>query len=246
MYTHDNTRPGVAGSSRDWARYVWPILVGCSPVSPGCAHCVSAYYVGGEVARARRFTGLAEAKGGGFRWTGKVDLDWSSASTPGRWPVGERIFVAPFSDLFHPSVPGEFIRRSFYTMARDPEHVYLVLTKRAARASSMLSTIPHGPHIYLGVSIENQDAAEERLPLFADHLDWMIWANLEPLLGPVDLTPALDYLDWVAVGPEFGVGARECRGEWVEAVYGQARAAGVPIWVKGLLDGMRVEEAPNL
>lgn len=58
--------------------------------------------------------------------------------------------------------------------------------------------------------------------------------SIEPLIGPVEIGGYLQQIDWVIVGGESGPNARPCRIEWIRAIVGQCKAAGVPCFVKQL------------
>jgi protein gp37 len=107
--------------------------------------------------------------------------------------------------------------------------------------------------VWLGVSVENQPAADERIPLLLETPAAVRFLSCEPLLGPVDLETALSVYDrhgepsgprcnpdgspaigWVIVGGESGQQARPCDRAWIEALVGQCREAGVPCFVKQL------------
>jgi protein gp37 len=103
-------------------------------------------------------------------------------------------------------------------------------------------------NVHVGVSVENQAAADERIPLLLETPAAVRFLSVEPLLGPVDLRPwlALDRagaytksghqhpVDWVIVGGESGPGARPCDVAWIRSVVEQCKAAGVPCFVKQL------------
>ncbi len=112
------------------------------------------------------------------------------------------------------------------------------------------------PNVWLGVSVEDQQRADERIPLLLQTPAAVRWVSAEPLLGPVDLTnvwlpdgDALgrdlfshgtgDGLAWVVVGGESGPGARSCDVAWVRSILRQCRDAGVPAFCKQL--GSNVE-----
>jgi hypothetical protein len=59
-----------------------------------------------------------------------------------------------------------------------------------------------------------------------------IGLSLEPLVGPVDLTPWAHDLQWVIVGGESGPQARPCRVEWVRSLVRQCAEAGLRCFVK--------------
>jgi protein gp37 len=110
------------------------------------------------------------------------------------------------------------------------------------------------PNVWLGVSVEDQAAADERIPALLDTPAAVRSLSCEPLLEPVDLEPWLRrvatsgpgwrmtggsamaiadiVLDWVIVGGESGPGARPCDVGWIRDIVGQCRAAEVPVFVK--------------
>ena len=118
------------------------------------------------------------------------------------------------------------------------------------------------PNVWLGVSVENQAAADKRIPLLLQCPAAVRWVSAEPLLGPVDFSFNTDtchcgehvnhgwdgghlgvpivssYLiegiDWVVVGGESGRSARPCDVSWVRGVVEQCAGAGVPVFVKQL------------
>lgn len=98
------------------------------------------------------------------------------------------------SDLFHEAVPDEFIERVLTTVAHSTRHTYQVLTKRPARMREFMQrwTDMNGQpqsNLHLGVSIEDQATADERIPILLQAPAAVRWISAEPLLGPVDLSP---------------------------------------------------------
>lgn len=105
------------------------------------------------------------------------------------------------------------------------------------------------PNVWLGVSVEDQKRADERIPVLLNTPAAVCFVSCEPLLGPLKLHgervhmeggvhvhDGWDYreLDWVIVGGESGQGARPCTVEWIEAIVDECRAAEVPVFVKQL------------
>src|SRR5690606_13125711 len=78
----------------------------------------------------------------------------------------------------------------------------------------------------------NQQWANIRIPALLETPAAVRWVSAEPLLGPVDLSPWLDCLDWVVVGGESGPGARPMAEEWAAALVEQCQRAGVPVFFK--------------
>lgn len=117
-------------------------------------------------------------------------------------------------------------------------------------------------NVAVGVSVENQMAADVRIPALIKMPARWRWVSAEPLLGPIDFTSVrfpngsyenvlrtevlefakpiigkLNGIDWVAVGGESGsksVVARPCNVEWIFSIVHQGEVAGVPIYVKQL------------
>jgi protein gp37 len=117
------------------------------------------------------------------------------------------VFVNSMSDLFHDSIPDEFIARVWAVMTATPQHTYQILTKRHGRmrsllgkgADHMLSLLgpPPGatnlvpwplPNVWLGVSVEDQKRADLRIPALLATSAAVRFLSCEPLLGPVDLS----------------------------------------------------------
>lgn len=159
------------------------------------------------------------------------------------------------SDLFHKSVPVDFILRVFDVMRKANWHQYQVLTKRAERLEELNPVIPWAPHIWMGVSVESQDYAFriDHLRRINAHIQFI---SFEPLLGPVD-TLDLRGMHWAIVGGESGPGSRPMREEWVVGIRDHCRRAKVPFFFKQwggvnkkrngrLLDGRTWDEMPSL
>ena len=131
-------------------------------------------------------------------------------------------------DLFKPNMT---------TIARQmKEHVY-----KFNPADMPLRTLgPPFPNVWLGVSVENQRMADERIPLLTETPVAVRFISAEPLLEEIDLSsPILEAdcaacLDWVIVGGESGPYARPCDLAWVRSIREQCRSASVPCFVKQL------------
>lgn len=230
----------MADHSRiDWTDATWNPVTGCSKVSPGCQHC------------------YAERLSHRFGWTTKpwtapyaadnVQLHPERLAQPLRWRQPRRIFVNSMSDLFHDQVPDAFLVEVFATILRAPQHTFQVLTKRPARMRSWMQDPPRAlvrpdglgwppPNLWLGVSVEDQRRAQERLPLLASTPAAVRFVSCEPLLGPVDLAVWLAGLDWVIVGAESGPDARPMDDAWVRTLRDQCQMAGVAFWFKQRVD----------
>ena len=254
----------------EWTDATWNPIRGCSRVSDGCRHCYAETVANRFKGEGQPYEGLI-AKGG--QWNGKiVEID-DLIDQPLRWRRPRRIFVNSMSDLFHENVPDDTIDRIFAVMAVAERHTFQVLTKRPERMRSYLSQDRRRewadwavnlwggvdsdalhdaimaddkvlPNVWLGVSVEHQKAADERIPHLLATPAAVRWISAEPLLGPVDLDcwPEtgcsrnwLDEeggIDWVVVGGESGPHARPMHPEWARSLRDQCAAAGVPFLFK--------------
>lgn len=193
----------------EWADATWGPVTGCTEVSPGCDHCYAKTF-------AERWRGTP---GHYFEQGFDVVLRPDKLDLPLRWKKPRRIFVNSMSDLFHAEVPDEFIARVFAVMALAPQHTFQVLTRRHGRMRSLLTsetfmqdliqyvvaaevhegltfdgdeyTLRSLPNVWLGVSVENQQWADIRIPALLDTPAAVRFLSCEPLLGPVDLSPWL-------------------------------------------------------
>lgn len=123
---------------------------------------------------------------------------------------------------------------------------------RAKRMLRELSKDPHRPvmvgktlagtwpwhHVWLGVSVENAAAANERIPELLQTPATLRFLSCEPLLGPVKLLVAPLFneppgrIDWVIAGGESGKGARPMHPEWVRSLRDDCQTAKVPFFFK--------------
>ena len=280
----------------EWTDATWNPITGCSVISAGCKHCYAMKLAGGRLQHHSSRAGLTVDTKAGPVWTGEVRLNGEWLDQPIRWARQRMVFVCAHSDLFHESVPDEWIDSIFGVMwaclygrnERDG-HIFQVLTKRAERMRDYFKTDrrevwaraavnygggidpdglwdqvvgfdgPH-PRIWLGVSVENQEAADERIPMLLDTPAAVRWISAEPLLGPINLR-AIEHpnysvladslagidsrgtgwgesirpgpvLDWVVVGGESGPLSRPMHPEWARSLRDQCAATGTPFMFK--------------
>ena len=221
-------------SAIEWTDATWNPVTGCTKVSPGCAHCYAETF-------AERFRGTP-----GHPYEQGFDLKLWPARLylPLSWKTPRRIFVNSMSDLFHEDVPEEFIRKVFEVMTRCPHHIFQVLTKRVERmktwtlmnfssTDSKATERPLWPgHVWLGVSVENQDY-EWRIEYLQATPAKLRFLSIEPLLGPVRLNASrLQGIHWVIVGGESGPRARPMDPRWVQYIRRQSEKYNVPFFFK--------------
>jgi protein gp37 len=209
-----------SSSSIEWTESTWNPVTGCTQISPGCMHCYAERM-------AKRLQAMGQANYvNGF----KVMMHDHAAELPLAWKKPRMIFVNSMSDLFHQAIPVEFILRVFDVMRRADWHQYQLLTKRSDRLLGLDARLDWQPHVWMGVSVENQDCQFRIDHLRQTHAQTK-FLSLEPLLGPL---PDLDLsgIDWVIVGGESGPNARPMKPAWITEIRDQCRKAQVAFFFK--------------
>jgi protein gp37 len=134
------------------------------------------------------------------------------------------------SDLFHESIPFDFIQRVFGIMGETPQHTYQILTKRAGRLREASVRLRWPTNVWMGVSVESQKywGRVEELRETDAHVRFL---SLEPLLGPIT-SMKLDGIDWVIAGGESGPKARPMNPAWIRNIRDACIAQGVAFHFK--------------
>lgn len=186
-------------SAIEWTQATWNCLRGCTRVSEGCRFCYAMLIAARFSKPGQAYEGLAYFDNDGHpHWTGRVRLVEELLDQPLRWKRPRRIFVNSMSDLFHGSISDEDIWRVLWVMRKAHWHTFQVLTKRPDRMLELLrGTNNWGANIrlkqawnnvWLGVSVEDQKTADERIPLLLETPAAVRWISAEPLLGNIDLS----------------------------------------------------------
>lgn len=151
---------------------------------------------------------------------------------------------------YEPDLDGEATRDAF--IEGQAQAIY---EKRHGEDPSMWLAVHQPlPNVWLGVSVEDQDRADERIPLLLQTPAAVRWISAEPLLGPLDVEQYLRIdgchtfsdgeslpticcechgkgsprLDWVVTGGESGPKARPSHPDWFRSVRDECATAGVP------------------
>lgn len=240
----------------------WNPVVGCQRYSIGCRKC---WLLGGATNR-----GIIEWQQG----LGNIPKD-IPANQPYLMekrlnaktlkPKNGIVGVVQHSDLFWDKTPDETIHRILDVVddvaamkaKRNNPTKYILWTKRAERlAAFMGKRYPDGVPQYLacGISIENQEIANERMPYLVKIKGWR-FVMIEPMVGPIDLAPWIKEVHWVVAGSETGgADAATLDPDWLRRLRDQSVAQGVPFFIKQLgnnhkkpireLDGRTWDEFP--
>lgn len=211
----------MAGTSHiEWTDATWNPVTGCTKVSPGCKNCYAARM-------SKRLQAMQQPN---YRNGFSLTLQPHMLDAPLQWKQPKRIFVNSMSDLFHPSVPSEYILEVFAVMQKAHWHEYQILTKRSKRLRDMDSSLNWLPNIWMGVSVESEEY-RFRVEDLRQTKSFTKFLSIEPLLGPIRQLN-LRGIDWVIVGGESGPGARKMSREWVRQIRDQCLEESVPFFFK--------------
>ena len=254
-------------TSIEWCDHTFNPWIGCAKISAGCGNCYACTLM------ATRY-GRVEWGCHGTRLRTSAD-NWKQ---PERWNrkaeklgVRYRVFCASLADVFEeyrgdgssydrPVSLDPWRWDLFELIGRTPNLDWLILTKRPAYAAEYLPLIMDGAqgdempwsNIWLGTSVENQAAADERIPLLLSIPARVRFLSCEPLLDKVNLVsrsqqrgehyktitgtewlgPDEPMIHWVIAGGESGPGARPMHPAWARSLRDQCTAADVPFLFK--------------
>jgi len=272
----------MAKTNIEWTEETWNPVTGCTPVSAGCEHCYArrmATRLAGRCGypKDEPFAITLHPD----RLT--QPLRWRKPRTVFVCSMGdlfhERVPSEFIDQVF--AVMAACPQHTFQVLTKRPERMRDLLVHEdvlcdISRAASNMaqhelisedrydaidealrgdSSIWPPPNVWLGVSVEDQQTADERIPLLLQCPAALRFVSCEPLLGPVRLQRQLGFeyrhrhkdgswfkpipgsypvrlLDWLIVGGETGPGARPMHPQWARSIRDQCQAAGVPFFFK--------------
>jgi len=210
----------MAQSSIEWTEMTWNPTTGCTKISAGCKYCYA------EVMSRRLHAMGIEKYKDGF----EVRMHNEAVGIPYLWKGSKTVFVNSMSDLFHPLVSVDFIKKVFAVMNDTPQHTYQVLTKRADRLFELHEQLAWTRNIWMGVSVEDARVAE-RIDFLRQTNARTKFLSCEPLIGALpDMN--LENIDWVITGGESGRKARPMQEWWVWDIRQQCAEQGVAFFFK--------------
>ena len=232
-------------SAISWCDATFNPWIGCTKVSPACAHCYAERWAArfGHVVWDRPPVRTSAAN-----W--QQPIAWNAkAERTGR---GLRVFCASLGDVFDNALPDAWRADLWSLIDLTPALTWVLLTKRVGNAQRMLPPdwIERPlPNVWLGATVVNQEEADRDIPKLLAVPAASHFVSCEPLLGPLDFedVPVGMFgalrpyggscgknprIDWVIVGGESGPDARPIHPEWVRSVRDQCALAHVPFHFK--------------
>lgn len=218
----------------EWTHHTFNPWWGCLRISQGCKHCYADTW-------AKRFGDDLWSAGSQRRFFGEAH--WRE---PLKWErearlTGERrrVFCASMGDVFEDRPELDAHREKLWDLIeRTPNLDWLLLTKRIENVARQVPWTHQWPsNVWLGATMENQSAANERAELLLETNAAVRFVSAEPLLGPLDLSrwlsPALKRrIDWVIAGGESGPEARWMNPLWPISLRDQCLQYGVAFHFK--------------
>ena len=215
----------------EWTEHTWNPVQGCTKVSPGCKFC----YMYQEKARYGQDPAtLVRSSPQTFNKPIATHGANSTKGEPGsyKWKPGGMVFTCSWSDWFHKDADPH--RDDMWAIVRQrPDLYFQILTKRP---QNVLERLPEDwgagyPNVWLGVSVEDQKRADERIPLLRKIPAAVRFLSMEPLIERVVLPSDLE-MDWIIVGGESGPGARPMNPDWARIVRDFCDDKDIPFFFK--------------
>ncbi len=200
----------------EWTEISWNPITGCTKVSAGCKNCYAETI-------AQRFWGN--------RKFSDIRFHEERLEIPLKRKKATMFFVNSMSDLFHQRVSKQEIFKILDVIDNSRKHIFQVLTKRPERMYAVMDLYgKHLPNLWLGVSVENKETYDKRVPLLCKVENVGVrWISFEPLLEEVSLD---DAVDWVVVGGESGKKKRTFNPDWARKIRDDCKRLNIPFFMK--------------
>jgi protein gp37 len=238
-------------SKIEWTDHTFNPWIGCAKVSPGCAHCYAETLMDTRYGRVKWGKGQPRQRTSAANW--RKPLQWNKATEGAK--ERPRVFCASLADWLDDEVPVEWLADLLDMIRRTPSLDWLLLTKRPENWAKLMNwcfgrlmTLTHGGNglkefvdawihdapprnVWIGVTVEDQQRADERIPSILSIPARVRFLSCEPLLEGVDFGN-LAGINWVICGGESGPKAHPMHPDWARSLRDQCAAAGVPFYMK--------------
>ena len=252
-----------ANSKIEWCHHTYNHWVGCTKVSPGCANC----YAESENNR-RKWATEGWGPGKPRHLTSERNhfqpVIWDRKAK--NYGKRRRVFCSSLADWLDNEVPVQWFVGLLKIVRKCRNLDWLFLTKRPENFLDRMEAVLREPdedlpvglrewiekwlagkapkNVWMGVSTEDQERADERIPMLLSIPAKVHWLSVEPLLGPISMNTFLNpqpyicpkrpdaRIGWVVVGGESGMNARPCDPQWVREIRDQCLLREVPFFFK--------------
>jgi protein gp37 len=201
---------------------IWEPWTGCYKISDGCTNC---YYYGPY---SKRCGQNEVVKTDDFYKPIETVYMPRKKITKYKMEGGKTVHTCFTTDFFIPEAD-EWRREAWNIIKQRPDLNFIFITKRIDR---FLVSLPEDwgdgyDNVTIGCTVENQELADYRLPLFTSYPIKHRFIACGPLLSDINLTPYLRGIDIVSTSGETGRAARECDYSWIINIREQCEKAGV-------------------
>ena len=249
----------ATNSKIEWTTHTFNPWIGCTEVSPGCAHCYARDMMERRYHRVQWGAGQPRSRTTADYW--KQPARWHrQAQANGQ---RERVFCASLADWLDDEVPIGWLADLLKLIETTPHLDWLLLTKRIEHWSAHLQAVSHltqdgatiastwlegnAPvNVWLGTTVENPAQAERRIPHLLALPATLRFLSCEPLLEAINLQQYLptvadangtcglepSRLHWIICGGESGKEARTFDLQWARTLRSQCQATGVAFFFK--------------
>lgn len=237
-------------SEIEWTDYTFNPWIGCTKVSPGCTHCYAEAMQG-------RFGGNLWGEGDDITRKRTSPSYWAQPERWARKAAAEgtraRVFCGSLCDWAEQPQRADLrqeldiLRDALFAMIWRTRYAldWLLLSKRPQNIPALLPWLNGSaldeeqsqpwPNVWIGVTMENQERADERKPLLQAIPAARRFISYEPALACVDWGD-LSGIDWLIFGSESGTKARPADWEWARSARDQCDAFGVAYFLKQWVD----------
>lgn len=223
-------------SKIEWTHHTFNPWLGCTKVSPACKFCYAEQFT-------NRYGMVNWGPNGERKKTSeqnwKKPYAWNRKAE--KEGVRYRVFCASLADIFddHESIKQEWRDALFKMIKETPNLDWLLLTKRPENYHKFLPSdwgVGYA-NVWLGISVENQQRANERMPILISTNAAIRFLSCEPLLGNIDFGyHTFEFINWVIIGGESGhlKDIRKLDLEHVKSVINQSKEYGIKVLFKQL------------
>ena len=228
-----------------WCDATFNPWIGCQKVSAGCQNCYAE-------ALAKRY-GWVKEWGKDYHLTS--DANWKK---PIQWAkqavkdgVVRKVFCASLADVFDDDIDKDW-RSRLMELIHKTGNIggleWLILTKRPENINLFSWYWIENPpkYIRIGITCENQEMYDRRVPILLDSWKGKNFISYEPALSLLHLGSYGYKINWLIAGCESGTSARSANIEWFRIIRDQCDAFDIPFFLKQMSVDGKLTVEPEL